>query len=91
MIDWTVHLGDLLQMGGFIVAALTLFTYMRISLENHTVRLSSVERDLTDINQELKQQTAILLQLAKDGVRLDGLEKRVELLERALTSAAPKQ
>jgi hypothetical protein len=74
-VDWTLRLGDLATVGSIVVGGLLVAFEMRSNLLRQGERLGLVES-------ELKRQTEILTALSAGEVRMDGIEKRLELLER---------
>ncbi|MBY6242852.1 hypothetical protein [Methylosinus sp. Sm6] len=75
-IDLSVRLGDLLQVVTIAAGGLIVFAQMRADLRSVNVRLDKSEA-------ELAKQTAILAQLSAGEARMDGLDRRLTLIEEA--------
>jgi hypothetical protein len=73
-IDFSVRLGDLLQVVTIAGGGLMVFATMRAE-----ARLSA--RRLDNVEAELAKQTTILTQLAAGEARMDGFDRRISLLE----------
>lgn len=73
-IDFSLRLGDLLQVAVIAGGGLMVFSTMRADLRSVNARLEKSEA-------ELAKQTAILTQLAAGEARMDGLDRRLALLE----------
>lgn len=73
-IDYSIRIGDLIQVCAIAGGGLMVFAAMRQDMRNINVRL-----DKND--QELAKQTQILTQLAAGEARMDGLDRRLTLVE----------
>jgi hypothetical protein len=74
--DLSLRLGDLLQIATVAAGGLMVFAQMRADSKNIKERLGAAE-------EELAKQTVILTQLAAGEARMDGLDRRLQLLENA--------
>jgi hypothetical protein len=86
--DPSVNLGQLIEVGGMILALIGAFYSVRydIALLRSTSDMRHAEnvKWLTDMENELKKQTDILIQLAMQKTRIDSLTERQVYLERAV-------
>ncbi|MBY6239797.1 hypothetical protein [Methylosinus sp. Sm6] len=73
-IDFSLRLGDLLQVAAIAAGGLMVFATMRADLRIINVRLDKAD-------DELKKQTAILAQLSAGEARMDGIDRRLTLIE----------
>jgi K+/H+ antiporter YhaU regulatory subunit KhtT len=78
-IDPNIRFGDLLQIAVIAAGGLMVFATMRADLRTINARLDKAD-------EELKKQTAILAQLSAGEARMDGLDRRLTLLEEARRS-----
>lgn len=72
--DLAIRIGDILQVVTISAGGLAVFVQMRADMKNINARL-----DKND--EELAKQTLILSQLAAGEERMNGLERRLELIE----------
>jgi K+/H+ antiporter YhaU regulatory subunit KhtT len=78
-IDPSIRLGDLLQAALLVAGGLVAFATMRADM-------TSIKSRLDNTDKELQKQTAILAQLSAGEARMDGLDRRLTLLEEARRS-----
>ena len=76
MIEWTIHLGDLLQISALLVVASSLFSYIKLTLQVHQKRLDNLDA-------QMGKQTDILLEIARNSVEHRDIERRLAALERS--------
>lgn len=74
-IDWTISIGAIVQTSAMVLGGIGVVFSMRADLHAVSKRLDALER-------EAEQQTAILVQLAEQKVRQEGLETRLNDLTR---------
>lgn len=73
--DLVLRLGDIVQVMSIAAGGLLVFSQMRVESKSNRERLDRVE-------DELAKQTEILTRLAAGDARMDGLERRLQLLEK---------
>jgi hypothetical protein len=78
-IDWTISIGAILQTATIAIGGLGVVFTMRADLKAVSKRLDALE-------DEAKQQTNILVQLAEQKVRQEGFEVRLNDFSRRLDS-----
>lgn len=81
MIDWTVSVGNLLQIGAFVILGITMFLTMRgdINILRHDVQ--SLEKGQLILNEAFAQLGTILTQVAVQDNRLLMIEKSMDDLK----------
>lgn len=72
--DPTINVGQVLEFGGFVLGIIAAFFGMREGQKSLGQRLDKME-------DEMGRQTNILVDMAKQGVRIDDLQRRVGNLE----------
>lgn len=72
--DMAIRLGDLVQVIVLVVGGVIVFARMRFEAEAHKSRLNRMESELT-------KQTDILTRLASGEERMNGMDRRLTLLE----------
>ncbi|PWB94643.1 hypothetical protein [Methylosinus sporium] len=86
-IDYSIRVGDLIQIATIAAGGLLVFAQMRYDLRSVNERLDKSSTDLAKrldkSEAELEKQTDILTQLAAGDARMDGLDRRLTLLENA--------
>ncbi|HEY8066652.1 MAG TPA: hypothetical protein VIF40_18285 [Methylosinus sp.] len=79
--DATVRLSDIMQAIVIAGGGLYALAQMRAGLQATKDEIAAVHRRLDRTDEELEKQTTILAQLAKGEARMDGLDRRLTLLE----------
>lgn len=79
-IDWTVRVGDLLVIGGFITAIITLFSMQKSDIRVIRHDLKYVQEHLATLNESFTQLGQILTQVAVQDSRLGMMEKSIDEL-----------
>ncbi|HLL28963.1 MAG TPA: hypothetical protein VKT73_15105 [Xanthobacteraceae bacterium] len=69
--DWTVTLGNVLTILGFLVTGLVAILAMKQNIAILAIRMSTVEKTLSEISHAV-------LDLARQGERLTSVERRLE-------------
>ena len=84
--NWTLDVGTLLQLAtilvGGIVALVRVESKLNILTHERVIERESTLRKFSEIDDHLKKLNEVLVQLAKQEVRLDGVDKRInDLIE----------
>jgi hypothetical protein len=79
--DATIRLSDVIQVIVIAGGGLYAFARMRAGLDANQSQFAAVLKRLDRTDEELEKQTTILAQLAKGEARMDGLDRRLTLLE----------
>lgn len=74
VVDWTISLGSILQIGGMIVGGLIVLVTLR-----NTV--SELQKDVTAVQTELRKMGDILTKMAVAETRLDNTDTRLARVE----------
>lgn len=64
--DWTINLGQLLTVGGGILAFLKVFLGMQKLLDNHELRLKTVEGEFKIVEVDVKKHDTWLVRAGLD-------------------------
>ena len=81
-VDWSINIGNILTIVGFIGGGLFLFAAMRGDISAMAQRLAAVESAVGKLSD-------ILVAMATASTRLDSHAERLERLERLLDGDAP--
>ena len=80
--DWTVSIGNVLTVIGFLGAAALFVFGMRGKLDLFGQRLVMIERQVGVVEKQLGKLSEAMIQLAVEKTRLDGISERVNALDR---------
>lgn len=80
MFDWTISVGNIIQIGTFIGTCIWMFLSMRSDIRVIRHDLSFVEKGLQNLNEAFSQLGTILTQVAVQDNRLGMMEKAVDEL-----------
>ena len=75
LIDWSINVGNILTIAGFIFGGMVLFAAMRTDIKGMTIRLTAVEVIVGKLSD-------MLVAMATATTRLDSHDHRLERLER---------
>ena len=74
-LDWTLDIGTILTIIGFVVGGVFIFSMMRADLQHMSKRLMAVEDSISKL-------TDVLVKVAVERERLDAHDQRIDRLER---------
>lgn len=77
-IDWTITFGNILTIIGFFVAAAAMFVNSYYQLQSVQSGVSNINTRMDKIDEELKKQTDILVNQARQTERINALERRID-------------
>ncbi len=82
--DWTVSLGNLISLVGFIGVGLSMFYGMRADIRLLNARIVNVEGDLNKIDQTLQQIVKVFVEVARQDERMSSMDRRMNDLSNRL-------
>jgi hypothetical protein len=87
IVDWSVNLGNLLQIASILGGGLVVLATMRSEARFSRQQLKDHHDRLHEIEDELKKQTDVLVTLARQDEQIKGMSTRIAALEIVLHSA----
>ena len=78
MIDWTISIGSLLQIGAFLAAGVGAFFALRSDIRILRHDMKNVQQEQIALGENLAQLTNVMTTLAVQQVRLDRAEKTID-------------
>jgi hypothetical protein len=83
--DWTITLGNLISIIGFIGLGTAVFYGMRSDIAMLSARVGGVEADLNKIDESLKPIVKIFVEIARQDERMSSMDRRLnDLANRVL-------
>lgn len=79
--DKTVNLGHILTFGGFLAVAFGLGVTLKTDINTLAYETKNLTERLSSFERNVDKMTDVLVTLGKYDVRIDGLDKRLTILE----------
>jgi len=80
VIDWTVSVGSLLQIGAFLIAGIGAFFALRTDIRILRHDMKNIQQEQIAFSENMQQLTTVLSTLAVQGSRLDRAEEMIKEL-----------
>lgn len=80
MIDWSINLGNLLQIGAFMVASVAFFFAIKADIRVLRHDMHSLRTRQDELNNAVGQLSAILTKVAVQDNRLNAIEEQIREL-----------
>jgi len=78
VIEWSISIGNLLQIAAFLIAGVGAFFALRTDIKVLKHDMEKIQRDQVMIGEAMKQMTNVLTTLAVQQVRLDRAEMTID-------------